>query len=385
MVEYDSNVNIFGLGIRSAPEGSALAFTSLDAVLPLAASDQNHFAHRRWRGRRSSIVLVNTSTRSAAYSVSFWNDAGGSCHRRPWPWARPPEASLWSGSTIIETADTASGDLTKAGHGGRAASRSAGQAIFRYDPWSQEAAVPLLTSGGLKLEIPYQVGGDRARGGLCQSERDADRHITGVIRDQNGNQLASRTLTLGPLSGEASNPTFPSHRHRGGVVEYDSNVNIFGLGIRSAPEGSALAFTSVRQLTSNRSVTSSGGMSIRSGALNGSRDFTAVDEAFCGCARKAIMKRSHIPVLILCLGLSAHATGKAAPSRQARRSRSPRRAPRGARGHHLVRADARRPPRLRCHLGPAPAPERPLLDSSPAPPLLDDPARCSASGGSSRA
>ena len=30
----------------------------------------------------------------------------------------------------------------------------------------------------------------------------------------------------------------------GRVVEYDSNVNIFELGIRSAPEG--LAFTSVR-------------------------------------------------------------------------------------------------------------------------------------------
>ena len=27
-----------------------------------------------------------------------------------------------------------------------------GTAIFRYDPWSQEAAVPLLTSGGTKLE-----------------------------------------------------------------------------------------------------------------------------------------------------------------------------------------------------------------------------------------
>ena len=69
--------------------------------------------------------------------------------------------------------------------------------------------------------------------------------ITEVIRDQSGNQQASRTLTLLPLSHTAFNPTFPTGITGGGVVEYDSNVSILALGIRAAAEGTALAFMSV--------------------------------------------------------------------------------------------------------------------------------------------
>ena len=57
--------------------------------------------------------------------------------------------------------------------------------------------------------------------------------------------LRSRTFTLPALNHTAFNVLLPAAAG-GGVVEYDSNVNIFGLGIRSAPEGTALAFTSVR-------------------------------------------------------------------------------------------------------------------------------------------
>jgi hypothetical protein len=46
--------------------------------------------------------------------------------------------------------------------------------------------------------------------------------ITETIRDQNGNQLSSRTLTLPALNHTAFNPTFPSGMTGGGVVEYDA-------------------------------------------------------------------------------------------------------------------------------------------------------------------
>jgi len=63
-----------------------------------------------------------------------------------------------------------------------------------------------------------------------------------VIRDQSGNQLSSRALTLPALSHTAFNPPALNNLTGSGVVEYDANVNIFALGIR-ADNG---AFTSLR-------------------------------------------------------------------------------------------------------------------------------------------
>jgi hypothetical protein len=245
VVEYDSSVNVFGLGIRSAPEGTALAFTSLDAVLPLAASTKTISHIADGGGWRSSIILVNTDTVPASYTVSFLNDSGAS-YAPPLALGTATGSIPVGGSTIIETADTAPVLIT--GWAQVTSSQSiGGTAIFRYDPWSQEAAVPLLTSGGATLEIPYQVGSGLALGvALANPSVTQTANITEIIRDQNGNQLASRTLTLAPLNHTSFNPTFPSTVAGGGVVEYDSNVNLFGLGIRSAPEGTGLAFTSVR-------------------------------------------------------------------------------------------------------------------------------------------
>jgi hypothetical protein len=124
-----------------------------------------------------------------------------------------------------------------------------GTAIFRYDPSGQEAAVPLLTSAGTALEIPYQVGSGLSLGvALANPSSTQTANITEVIRDENGNQLSSRMLTLAPQSHTAFNPAFPANTTGGGVVEYSSNVSIYGLGIRSAPEGSGMAFTSVRAI-----------------------------------------------------------------------------------------------------------------------------------------
>jgi sugar lactone lactonase YvrE len=245
VVEYDSNVNIFGLGIRSAAEGSGLAFTSLDAVLPAAASTKTISHIADGGGWRSTIILVNTDTVPAQYTVSFWTDTG-SPYVPPLASGFPTGTIPVGGSTIIETADTASA-LSEGWAQVTSSEAVGGTAIFRYDPWGQEAAVPLLTSGGTALEIPYQVGSGLSLGvALANPSSTQTANITEVIRDENGNQLSSRMLTLAPQSHTAFNPTFPANATGGGVVEYDSNASIYGLGIRSAPEGSGLAFTSVR-------------------------------------------------------------------------------------------------------------------------------------------
>jgi hypothetical protein len=245
VVEYDSNVNIFGLGIRSAAEGSGLAFTSLDAVLPATPSTKTISHIADGGGWRSTIILVNTDTVPAQYMVSFWTN-NGSSYVPTLASGFPTGTIPVGGSTIIETADTASA-LSEGWAQVTSSQAVGGTAIFRYDPWGQEAAVPLLTNGGMTLEIPYQAGSGLSLGvALANPSSTQTANITEVIRDANGNQLSSRTLTLAPQSHTAFNPTFPATTTGGGVVEYDSNINIYGLGIRSAPEGTGLAFTSVR-------------------------------------------------------------------------------------------------------------------------------------------
>jgi streptogramin lyase len=245
VVEYDANVNLFGLGIRSAPQDSGLAFTSVDAVLPQAASTKTISHIADGGGWWTSIIIVNTDAVPAQYTVNFWTDAGAS-YAPPLALGASTGTIPAGGSTIIETADTAS-TLSEGWAQVTSTQSVGGTAIFRYDPWNQEAAVPLLTSGGTKLEIPYQVGNGLSLGvALANPSAAQAANITEVIRDQNGNQLSSRTLTLAPQNHTAFNPAFPANTTGGGVVEYDSNTPLYGLGIRSAPEGSGLAFTSVR-------------------------------------------------------------------------------------------------------------------------------------------
>jgi hypothetical protein len=194
-------------------------------------------------GWRSTLILANTDTVPALYTVSFWSDTGEA-------YSPPASGSLSGsipvgGSTIIETSDVAAAVTT--GWAEVTSSQSiGGYVIFRYDPWGQEAAVPMLASGGSSLEIPYQVGNGLSLGvAMANPSVTQAASITEIIRDENGNPLSSRTFALPALNHTSFNPVFPSSINGGGVVEYDSNVNIFALGIRGATAGTGLAFTSV--------------------------------------------------------------------------------------------------------------------------------------------
>jgi hypothetical protein len=143
---------------------------------------------------------------------------------------------------MIETPDAAS-SLTEGWAEVISSQSIGGAAIFRLDASGQEAAVPLLTSGGASLEIPHQVGNGLALGvALANPSATQAANITETIRDQNGNQLATRTFALGALSHTAFNPTFPNGLTGSGVVEYDANVSLFGLSIHA----NSGAFTSLR-------------------------------------------------------------------------------------------------------------------------------------------
>ena len=103
------------------------------------------------------IVLVNTDTTGASYTVNFWNEAGA---------AYSPPLSLGAnsgtipvgGSVTIRTADADPKNLTEGWAEVVSSQSIGGTAIFRAGYSGQEAAVPLLISGGARLQIPYQAG-----------------------------------------------------------------------------------------------------------------------------------------------------------------------------------------------------------------------------------
>ena len=238
VVEYDATGNIYALGIRAAGG----AFTSLDAVLPQTASTKTISHIADGGGWRSTIILVNTDTVPAVYTVNFWNEAGAA-YTPPLSLGLKSGSIPVGGSVTIRTADLDPVNVTE-GWAEIVSSQSiGGAAIFRLDTAGQEAAVPLLTSGGMKLEIPYEVGNGLALGvALANPSSAQDATVTETIRDENGNQLSTRIITLKAHNHAAFNPPGLNAISGRGVVEYDSNVNVYALGIRAAGG----AFTSLR-------------------------------------------------------------------------------------------------------------------------------------------
>lgn len=239
VVEYDSNTSIYGLGIRA----SGTAFTSLEAIYPQAPATKiiSHIADGM--GWRSSILLVNMDTVPANYSVNFFNEAGAS-FSPPLAMGQTSGTIPVGGSVIIETADSDPNNLAEGWAQVSSSQSVGGSAIFRFDTIGQEAAVPLLTSGGTQLEIPYEAGTGLALGVALANPNAQTATITETIRDANGNVISTRQLpTLAALGHTAFNPAL-SGLTGTGVVEYDSTVSIYALGIRFAN----YAFTSERAI-----------------------------------------------------------------------------------------------------------------------------------------
>ena len=191
-------------------------------------------------GWKSTIILMNTDMMAAPYTVNLWGDTGG---------AFTPPLVLGSttgtipvgGSVTIRTADTNT-NLTEGWAEVVSSQSIGGTAIFRSDAAGQEAAVPLQTSGGTKLEIPYEAGNGLALGvALANPSTTQGATVTEIIRDENGNQFAQRTLNVSPQNHIAFNPPGLNGISGSGVLEYDSNTSIYGLGVRTA----GAAFTSI--------------------------------------------------------------------------------------------------------------------------------------------
>ncbi len=161
-------------------------------------------------------------------------------------------------SQTIQTAGLAGGATLEGWAQVSSSQQIAGTAIFSdtSQNHTQEAAVPLLSSGSTKLLLPFDVGGGFALGiGIANPSSSTDAQITLTLRTEQGstipmtitdptavNSSSGVSLTLAKRSHKAflAAPLNATGEVRG-VVEIDSSVPIFALGIRY----NGLAFTSI--------------------------------------------------------------------------------------------------------------------------------------------
>src|ERR1019366_5991506 len=113
-------------------------------------------------GWKTTINLVNMDTQPAQFAGNLWK-ADGTAFSVPLAAGSAASGTIQpGGAQTIETAGV--GSLSEGWAEVVSSQQIGGTAIFRDVTDVQEAAVPLLTSGGSKVVIPFDSGGQLAIG-----------------------------------------------------------------------------------------------------------------------------------------------------------------------------------------------------------------------------
>jgi sugar lactone lactonase YvrE len=248
-IKFNSNVDIYGLGIRY----NGKAFTSIGALssVPRGAKCISHLVNGQ--GWKTTILLVNTDTHTASFTLNFWADDGS------------PLVLLLKedGMTASVSGTIAPGQLRvieSSGGGGTIVEGWAelmtsdaigGIGIFTASATNQppsEAAAPLDSVGGTQLFIPF----DNTSGilafstGIALANPNQQAAVVGVtFTDQSGQNIPVKTSQITvPANGHYASvlsTVFPEVNGKRGTIQFNSNVDIYGLGIRY----NGKAFTSI--------------------------------------------------------------------------------------------------------------------------------------------
>jgi hypothetical protein len=237
-------VDVAGLGIR----GHGRAFTSVQTQADVPAGNKTISHIADGGGWKTTIVLVNTDSQPASFTLRFRADNGGAL-----------QLSLGADGMVSTLSDTiapgGSRTLQTDGTAGTLATGWAelstpfaigGTAIFGAQVAGQpdsEAAVPIIAESGRRLLVPYD-GSSGFGTGLAFANPSANQNanVQVVLRNVFGQQIGF-PLTYGvPADGHTSVVLPVSGK---GVAEIASpDAPISALGIRSHNG----AFTSVRTL-----------------------------------------------------------------------------------------------------------------------------------------
>ncbi len=211
-----------------------------------------------------TFYLVNTGAASASFTLSFYNQSGapvsvplslpltfpqGAAATTTATYNTPilsAGASYWvqGSGAITSTLLTGSAQLTTTGN-------ISGFVIFRYNPNSQEAVVPLESRNASSYVLAFDNTAGTVTGVALSSSSAQNTNVPVVIHDDTGTQIGTSSIPLN-ANGHASftlDPThgFPATAGIRGTLEFVAplGVPIGVLGIRSPP---ALTFTKLPAL-----------------------------------------------------------------------------------------------------------------------------------------
>jgi hypothetical protein len=250
-IEFDTpgGGQISVLGIRTTPLGGSTTLTTIPALANVGINGGSIAHIATGNGWQTTFVLVNTGTSAAQVNLNFFADVTGSPLSIPLSFPQsgsgtttlasfvnqilPAGASLLVQSTapLSNPAPTiGSAQLTTTGNVG-------GFVIFRYNPNGQEAVVPLesRTANGFIIAFDHTAG--TATGIAINSVSSQAVNVPVIVRDDQGNQLATDTLNLaanGHLAFTLVTDKYPATANIRGTVEFDTPAGgqIGALGIR---------------------------------------------------------------------------------------------------------------------------------------------------------
>ena len=251
----DSSTPIAGVATLSYSvtiQSSAPQFSSVGSLAHLVSSQD-------WT---TTFTLVNNSASYAQTELNLRDDSGNAL---PLPLDLPQQGAnesvvsrpsldwtLASNASLIVQTDssTAGGPLQSGSAELNATGGVGGFAIFRFNPSSQEAVVPLETRKASSYLLAFDNTKSAALGVALANISTQAANVAVVVRDDNGVQIASGAVqvTGGGHSAFVLSGLFPIAAEQRGTVEFYTppGGEISVLGVRTTPPGT---LTSVPALT----------------------------------------------------------------------------------------------------------------------------------------
>jgi hypothetical protein len=235
-----------GLGLRFSPNQT---FTSFELLVPPAGGSapvrQVGSQIADGQGWRTSIILVNTDSVQASYTLRFWRGDGSPLVV---PFGSDGNVSQLSGVLPVngvrffETVGTAS-DLSQGWVELTTQNFIGGRVVFRQRVSGRpdsEAAVPFVSSSSARpIVIPLDnMSGFVTSVALVNPNPAGAANIAVTLRDENGVLLGNSSVALSPRGQTAFEVPrqFQTSADRRGTVEFfDPNNEIIALGLRFSP------------------------------------------------------------------------------------------------------------------------------------------------------
>jgi hypothetical protein len=249
ILEFDTPAGgqISVLGIRTTPLGSTTTLTTIPALANVGTTGGSIAHLASGNGWQTTFVLINAGSSAAQAQLNFFADVTGAPLSLPISFPQTGSAvspassvtqSLAPGATLLVQSTGVLADPLLTGSAQLSTTGNvSGFVIFRYNPNGQEAVVPLESRNANGYILAFDNTAGTATGIAINSVSSQAVDIPVIVRDDQGNQIATDTLNIaanGHLSFTLAVDKYPSTANIRGTIEFDtpSGGQIGALGIR---------------------------------------------------------------------------------------------------------------------------------------------------------